>query len=163
MTVPGLLRAPAPVMVQQWRTVFERGKVTAPPLAGFALANFLYLSYRHYNTALPSLRAKWPHYLVAGLSALAIIPYTLVAMRSVNEKLIGHSNEAGFAVTAASSTTADDKEDEDTAATDAQTTASNVSINEASAKQLVDSWGMLNLGRSVFPLLGAAVGLWAMT
>lgn len=30
-----------------------------------------------------------------------------------------------------------------------------------SAKELVDRWGMLNLGRSVFPLVGAVLGLWA--
>ena len=145
-------------MVQQWRVVYERGKVTAPPLAGFALANFLYLSYRHYHAVLPSPRPTWPLYLVAGLSALAIVPYTLVVMRDVNARLTGHSNEAGFAATAAST---DDKEREPAAATDPQTAGSDVSISDTSAKQLVDSWGMLNLGRSVFPLLGAAVGLWA--
>lgn len=30
-----------------------------------------------------------------------------------------------------------------------------------STKELVDRWGMLNLGRGVFPLVGAVLGLWA--
>ena len=30
-----------------------------------------------------------------------------------------------------------------------------------STKELVDRWGMLNLGRGMFPLVGAVLGLWA--
>lgn len=30
-----------------------------------------------------------------------------------------------------------------------------------STKELVDRWGILNLGRGLFPLVGAVLGLWA--
>ena len=29
-----------------------------------------------------------------------------------------------------------------------------------STKELVDKWGLLNVGRGLFPLLGAVLGLW---
>ena len=29
-----------------------------------------------------------------------------------------------------------------------------------STKELVDKWGVLNVGRGLFPLLGAVLGLW---
>ena len=34
------------------------------------------------------------------------------------------------------------------------------SANGESTKELVDKWGMLNLGRGAFPLVGAVLGLW---
>lgn len=152
--MPGLLLAPGSLAVQQWQTMYARGVRTAPPLAGFALLNFVYLSYRHYHATLPSLHDKWTGYAVAGLSTIAIVPYTLVVMADVNGKLHALANRAR-SVSATTKRPAPGEGEAEGADEPA------LAINEANAKQLLDHWGMLNLGRSVFPLVGAVVGVWA--
>lgn len=80
-----------------------------------------------------------------GLSALAtfgIWPYTIFGMMPTNRKLF--------------------KKHDEMKGLDVGEKATEVGLAKGeSAKELVDRWGMLNLGRSVFPLVGAVLGLWA--
>lgn len=80
-----------------------------------------------------------------GLSALATFglwPYTIFGMMSTNRKLFKKHNEMKRL--------------------DVGEKAAEVGLAKGeSVKELVDRWGMLNLGRAVFPLVGAVVALWA--
>lgn len=80
-----------------------------------------------------------------GLSALATFglwPYTIFGMMSTNRKLF--------------------KKHDEMKRLDVGEKAAEVGLAKGeSVKELVDRWGMLNLGRAVFPLVGAVVGLWA--
>lgn len=46
MTCPALLDAPAPLLVKQWKKVFDTGKVVAPPLSLVSAIIFASLAYR---------------------------------------------------------------------------------------------------------------------
>ena len=79
-----------------------------------------------------------------GLSALAtfvIWPYTIFGMMPTNQKLL--------------------KKHDEMKGLDVGEKATEVGLAKGeSTKELVDRWGMLNLGRGFFPLLGAVLGLW---
>lgn len=79
-----------------------------------------------------------------GLSALAtfgIWPYTIFVLMPTNRKLFKkHDEMKGLEV---------------------GKKATEVGLaNGESAKELVDRWGVLNVVRGVFPLVGAVLGLW---
>ena len=80
-----------------------------------------------------------------GLSAVAplvIFPYTIFGMKSTNRKLF--------------------KKHDEMQGLDVGEKAKEVGLAKGeSTKELIDRWGMLNLGRGMFPLLGAVLGLWA--
>ena len=119
--------------------MFDLGKVAAPPFAMLSSAAFGYLAYRLSKTL---NQTKGELYGLAAISTLSIVPYTLILMRGVNGKLISksdHPKNMGL----------DD-------------TAANVSKDgEESAKELIDWWATLNVGRGLLPLVGTIIGTWA--
>lgn len=193
-TVPALLQAPVTVLLQQWQIIYERGKAIAPSLAMFSFINFAYLSYRHYghvvnnvivvgnptqmglssssSSMMMSRSSKWIHFALAGLTTLAIVPYTLLLMGDVNADLYARAEQTrGNSGAAQKENRAITKrvdvrdengrdDDEDDEGKGKGERESQVRINEASTKQLLDSWATLNLGRSLLPLTGAVWGAW---
>ncbi|KAI9884883.1 MAG: hypothetical protein M1823_003324 [Watsoniomyces obsoletus] len=139
--VPALLQAPPSTLVQQWQQVYDTGKATAPPTALLVFASWAYVAYRHAQQPLASISGKWTSYAVASVSAIAIVPYTLLVMADTNRKLYAKANEARLL---GSSTT------------DEVTTEQ----ERKSVKQLLDRWATLNVVRAVFPLITAVVGTW---
>lgn len=122
--------------------MYLRGKSVAPPVAAVSLASFGYLAIKLYNAPLSVNHPRGELYALAGVMTVSIVPYTLLVMESVNAKLMAKA-EAMEGM---------DVEDE----------ATEVGMLKGeSAKELVDWWGVLNLGRGVFPLLGACLGAWA--
>ena len=139
LSVPGLLIAPTPVLVRQWQITFDRGKLINPAIALVSIMSYSYLSYGLYGTL------NHPKAEMYGLSALmtfGIWPYTIFGMMPTNRKLFEkHDEMKGL---------------------DAGEKATEVGLAKGeSTKELVDWWGMLNLGRGMFPLVGAVLGLWA--
>lgn len=80
-----------------------------------------------------------------GLSALVtfgIWPFTILGMMPTNRKLL--------------------KKHDEMKGLDVGEKATEVGLAKGeSTKELVDWWGTLNVGRGVFPLAGAVLGLWA--
>ena len=137
--VPSWLIAPSPVLVRQWQVSFDRGKILNPGIALVSIISYSYLSYRLYGTL------NHPKAELYGLSALAtfgIWPYTIVGMMYTNRKLFKkHDEMKGLEV---------------------GEKATEVGLAKGeSTKELVDKWGILNVGRGLFPLIGAVLGLWA--
>ena len=118
--------------------MFDQGKLAAPPIAMLSSAAFGYLAYRWAKTL---NQTKGELYGLAAISTLSIIPYTLVLMRGVNGKLVRKSD--------------------DLKKMSVHEIIGIEDANEESAKQLIDWWGMLNLGRGLLPLVGTIVGSWA--
>lgn len=140
-TVPSLLLAPTPLLVRQWRTTFLLGKSVAPPIAIASSASYAYLAMMLYNAPLSVNHPRGELYALAALLTVSIVPYTLFVMKDVNAKLMARAEEASL---------------------DVKNEVTEIGMPKGeSAKELLDWWAVLNLGRGVFPLLGAVLGAWA--
>jgi len=117
------------------------GKNTAPKAALVSLVSYLYVAYKYYDHPLESESYKWKLYAAAGVANIAIVPFTLVVMMKTVKKLLRKADE--------------------TAALQATETVVEVGLPKAeTARALVDKWGMQNLIRAIFPLIGALLGVW---
>lgn len=141
-TIPSLLLAPTPLLVRQWRTMYLRGWSVAPPIAVVSSASYGYLAMKLYNAPLSVNHPRGELYALAALLTGSVMPYTLFVMKDVNAKLMAKAEE--------------------TERLDAKDEVTEIKTPKGeSAKELVDWWAVLNLGRAVFPLLGAVLGAWA--
>ncbi|KAI5200696.1 DUF1772-domain-containing protein [Aureobasidium subglaciale] len=137
MSVPALMDAPAPLLVKQWKRIFDIGKVTLPPLAIASGAIFGYLAYRE-----PTDSSSFNLYTAAAILVPSIVPYTLFVMSAVNNKL--QDKTASLA---------------NASLTDAEVEAP---AEGETAHQLLEKWATLNLGRSLLPLIGTLAAGWAI-
>ena len=71
---------------------------------------------------------------------MGIVPYTLLLMSSTNNKLLAKVDE--------------------TKTLGIKDEVVEVGLGNESAHKLVDTWGVLNLGRAVLLLVGSVVGAW---
>ncbi|KAI9718067.1 MAG: hypothetical protein M1812_004325 [Candelaria pacifica] len=147
-TVPSLLLAPTPLLLRQWRAIYNRGKVTGPPIGMLSGLSYAYLAYQtYYNspTSLLSTSASGGSnigglYVIATLLAFSNGPFTLAFMAGTNSKLLQQCEEMeGLDV---------GEEVE-------------VKSKRESARQLMDWWAKLNLLRGFGPLVAALLGVWA--
>ena len=106
---------------------------------------------------------KWKLYILAAALTLGIVPWTLLVMARVNARLhaaadvgvgvMARRRDKGKGRAVVESTQLQEDEDE---------AEMEMEMEGESIKALVDWWGVLNLGRGVWPLLGALVGGWAV-
>jgi hypothetical protein len=146
--VPRLLESPAPLLLSQWTNLFHAGKVTAPPLSLISACTYFYLSYTKHTSYLYTGTGRdrfavWS-YLVAGLLSVGIIPYTLLVMGDTNRKLLQQRQSLDY------TRELNIKEDEIT-----QQYKDNKTVHE-----LVDWWGVLNLGRGLMLTISGVLGTW---
>lgn len=138
--VPSLLLAPTPLLLRQWRHMYDRGKVVGPPTSLVAAFSYGYLAYKQYNTPLSTNHPRGELYAIAALLTVCVAPYTLLFMLGTNGKLQDACEEMqGFAV--GEEVEAKGKRE--------------------SARQLLDWWGVLNAGRASMSLVAAVLGSWA--
>jgi hypothetical protein len=76
----------------------------------------------------------WTRYAAAGALTLSIIPFTLIFMHPTNQSLLQIASGGATAAV----------------------------VNDDSVRALITKWAGLNLIRSLLPLGGAVVGLWAL-
>jgi len=136
--IPRLLESPSPLLLKQWLHTFTLGKRTNPPIAILSSLSYLYLSYSSH-LADPTDNRAWV-YLSSGVLMLGIVPYTFAFMSGVNNKLGQRA--------------------EDTATLGAMDEVVEVGLGGETAHQLVDWWGMLNLGRGVMMSVAGILGVW---
>ncbi|MCJ1389956.1 hypothetical protein MMC18_002814 [Xylographa bjoerkii] len=136
--IPPLYSAPSPLSAKQWRVLYRRGVVVAPPFAALTSAIFGYLSYTLKQTSRPNAE----FYGLAAASVIGIVPYTLLVMKGTNDKLMARAVEA-----------------EKLDVTDKVTQAG--MPKGESTNELLDRWAFYNAIRGVFPLMATALGMWA--
>lgn len=110
----------------------------APGLAATSALAFSFLSYRFYGTL---NQPKAELYALSALITIGIVPYTLIAMRPLNKRLMTKAEDANSMSAEELYADLDDTKGK-------------------SAKQLLDLWATHNMARGMFPLAGAVLGLW---
>ena len=139
LAIPTWLIAPSPVLVRQWQVSFDRGKIINPAIDLVSVVAYSYLAYSLYGTL---NHPKAEMYGLSAVATLGIFPYTIFGMMSTNRKLL--------------------KKHDEMKGLDVGEKATEVGLARGeSVKELVDKWGMLNVGRGLFPLVGAVLGLWS--
>ncbi|KAH7043818.1 hypothetical protein B0J12DRAFT_787628 [Macrophomina phaseolina] len=135
ISAPAILRAKADgaagtgSLTRLWRHNYELGKSQNPPVAVLAAGALGYLAWT----------AGAPLYGAAAALTLGIVPYTIVAMRPTNGRLIKKSEDIGRQGPAAVATEAE----------------------QAEVDALLGRWVALNGVRSVLPALGGVAAVLA--
>lgn len=146
--VPG---TPIPHLTHQFVDVYERGKGIFPPLAIVAsLANgYLAWVLRDTPTPAPTVTGQsWTSfYVTAIVVTLGMVPWTLTAMKSTNDRLRAHASRDDAAL-------AEGLEGMVLSAAEKARRAK----EDDRVPGLLWNWAKLNFCRSLFPLTGAAIG-----
>ncbi|KAF2032419.1 hypothetical protein EK21DRAFT_110091 [Setomelanomma holmii] len=131
ISVPAVMQAPAPLAAKQWFTVLNLGGTFGIPLAiGSGLATAYVASQQDASSTAFKLN------LAATIFLPSIVPFTLVFIRPVNNKLIEKMKSM-------SSASLEDKAIE-----------ANVAEGETT-HALIDKWATLNLARAGLIAIGA--------
>jgi hypothetical protein len=140
--IPAAAKAPSNFAVRQWRTIYDIGVNSAPKVALASASAFGYAAYlvsKSNSSPTASFSTTNPVFMlsIAAVSTVMIAPFTLLAMLPTNKALDTKLESAENGTTVKS----DDDE----------------------LRSLLKTWAGLNGIRSVFPLLGAVIGLCAIT
>lgn len=134
LTVPTLSTLAPQLQVQQWRAIYRRGASIAPPTALFTSSVLLYASYTSFINSSPLPNPTWKFCAAAVVLTSSIVPYTIVSMMPTNNKLMALAEKA-------------DAKGE---------------VKKDEVDRLTQKWSLLNIGRAMFPLLGAGVALYGI-
>ncbi|KAL4926159.1 anthrone oxygenase tpcL [Aspergillus undulatus] len=113
-------------LVRQWARTYHYGHIILPAVCIATCGLYAYITLSKRATS----RKHWPTYAAAGVTTVAMVPFTWVLMTPTNNTLFGLEK--------ASSETAEDE--------------------FGAVRQLVVTWSWLHVTRSLFPLVGAIVG-----
>lgn len=113
--------------VKLWRNTFELGKGLAPPIALATASSLAFCGWTTRNIRTSGLK-DGRLFFVASVLSVAIVPYTLIFMKSTNDKLLSLAKKE-------------------------ELTASESQDGEA----LLKRWVSLNGVRSLLPLAGAVL------
>lgn len=138
-SIPSLLLAPSPVLARQWQLAFDRGRIINPAIALVSIFSYLWLSWSFYG-GLNQHKAEM--YALSAICTFGIWPYTIFSMMPINDKLFK-------------------KYDEFKEMNVTSEKAKEVGLAKGETTQeLVQAWGNNNIGRVVFPTVGAVLGMW---
>jgi hypothetical protein len=133
-------------MLQQWNNTYQTGKKAGPRAAVISAGAYWFLAYKSYQSYTSGFGSgifgagmgKVWSYVVAGALVLGIAPYTILFMNGTNGKLLSKYKE-----------------------TQDWTVKKEVSTKEnESVHYLVDTWGLLNLGRGMLVVASGVLGAW---
>ncbi|KAJ4304678.1 hypothetical protein N0V90_000205 [Kalmusia sp. IMI 367209] len=134
VAIPPIMDAPAPLAARQWAKVYNLGK---PFGIGCSLVATLATAYVAYNQDPASLPFKLN--AAATLIFPSIIPFTILAIKPINDKLFGKADSLAL---------------EDKAA------EVGVAQNETT-KALIDKWAKVHLVRTAITGVGVVLAVWA--
>ncbi|KAJ5157232.1 uncharacterized protein N7482_008332, partial [Penicillium canariense] len=150
-TLPAGERPGTPVahLTHQWLAVYERGKRIYPAISIVASLANGYLAWALRGTPAPaSIGQSWTSlYVTAAVATLGILPWTVAVMKSTNDRLRVHATRDDAAL-----------------AEGTQGMVFSTTEKARRAKEddevpgLLWKWAELNFYRSLFPLVGAAIG-----
>ena len=121
--------------------MYNQGKTRIGPLALIPSLTYLYLAYNEHAAAFPA-QGKAKAYAVAGALAAGIMPYTLLIMKSTNDKLMAKAAEMKTL-----------KETDEVV---------EVGLGAETAHSLLDIWALLNIGRASLPAAAGLLGIWTV-
>ncbi|EMD00638.1 hypothetical protein BAUCODRAFT_28981 [Baudoinia panamericana UAMH 10762] len=137
-TIPAFLKAPAPLLAKQWKTMYDGDVLIAPATSAIGLGVFGYFAYRDPNA--------WSHHQILYTTASALmailIPYSTLLLGPINSKLEKKASDLASA-----------------SLTDAE--AESGMSKEESTHGLVDTWGTINFGRAIISGVAALAATWA--
>jgi len=134
--VPSLSLAPTNILLTQFANLYRLGRNSAPPLA---LVSALCSSYLSYTTDTSQKTRLWA---TAAALTIAIVPYTLLVMGSVNGGLHAREREVRSRGGEAKG------------------------LGEAwenETRRLMNVWKWTNAGRGLLPLMGCVAGWLALS
>lgn len=138
LSIPSLLLAPSPLLARQWQATFDRGKIINPAIGLVSVVTYGFLSYRLYG-GLNHPKAEM--YALSAILVFGMVPWTQLVMWPTNVALFQKYDEM-------KNLGIEEK-------------ATEVGLTKGkSTKELVDTWGTLNVLRGLFPLAGAVLGTW---
>lgn len=136
-TTPALLRAPAPLLAQQWKILFDSDRLVGPAVTLLSSSVFGYIAWRDHSWTKPAVL-----YASSASLLLALIPASLVLLEPINQKLEYRTKSlAGAALT--------------------DTSAEAGLKKEETVHALVDKWATINLGRALVATTSAVLAVWA--
>ncbi|CAK7562925.1 MAG: hypothetical protein SEPTF4163_000781 [Sporothrix epigloea] len=145
-----ILDSPTDVMLRQWGRMYHSGKLVFPgaSLAAAAAYGYVYFATTKASSLPKSLEVSTSNLpLIAAGLCLSIVPYTLLVLLPTNKQLLPKAQAF----------------EEDALLTKADKAAGAGTVytaqQEQTAKQLVERWGVLNLGRPILLSAAALVGL----
>lgn len=129
-------------LARQWKTLYNHGKVQNPPIAAISACSLYYLAYavRSHSAYYSRFAGESTGTFYAGAAflTLGIVPWTLVAMTSTNDRIaVVTEIEAG----------------------DESEKSERSGLSDEEFDGLLSQWQVLNGIRGVFPLVGGVLGL----
>ena len=118
-------------LVYHWARTYHYGHLVLPTMAVGTAGLYAYAAARRR-----AAKRSWAGVLAAGLTTVAMVPFTWIFMVPTNDKLFGLEIAFRAAQSAA---------------------APAASLGEV--RELIVKWSWLHVTRSVFPLAGAVLGL----
>ncbi|TVY22928.1 Noranthrone monooxygenase [Lachnellula hyalina] len=88
IALPRILESPTPLLIQQWKNMFESGKFFMPPIALLSSSMLFYLASQARSPKSVLSEDRFWGYVAAGVLALSIVPYTLLFMNGTNSRLL---------------------------------------------------------------------------
>jgi Domain of unknown function (DUF1772) len=137
-----ILELPSPILaVRQWHSTFDRGLALVRQLCALSMFTCFYLSYAMYSGPYSSFAGTL--YLIGGISAFAIIPWTILIMNGTNAKLFDKSTQVKGL----------DWRD---------LPGKEAGIASDSTHKLIKSWGSMNIARTIMLAVTIFVSTWAV-
>jgi hypothetical protein len=131
VTIPALLKAPGPLLVTQWKALYDHGITPVVSLAMSSGVGFALLAYQKASSPVIGVQMQRNVYIAASAMAFGLAPYTRLLMWNNIEELERRAK-----------LTSEGKEKEGT-------------------RQLVETWAKFNLWRGFMLLSSAGLGIWA--
>ncbi|ORX99966.1 hypothetical protein BCR34DRAFT_494993 [Clohesyomyces aquaticus] len=141
ITVPLLLdtNTSSAHMVVQWVRLYHYGHILLPSLSVTTCLFYIYTARSKQNSSSIAHQLFWNRYTRAGLVTVLMIPFTLMVMVPTNNTLFRLNEQMK-----------------------ASGGGGDGIANLESVQDLVRVWTKMHIGRSLFPLLGAVLGIRAL-
>jgi len=137
---PRILESPTPLLLKQWKNMYDQCKLLVPGGAVLAGTTSFLLSYHMHSNASKFTPDLWKPYLISGILAISILPYTVAVIMPTNTKLMKKSDE--------------------TKSLGVADQVVEVGLGGETAHALVDHWATLNLGRSALLIASTLLSAW---
>lgn len=87
--VPRILESPTPLLLKQFKNMYNAGHDSLPAGTVVAASSLLYLAYDSHAAG----TVAWRGYVTAAVLAVGIVPYTIAVMLGTNNVLLGMAEE----------------------------------------------------------------------